>query len=260
MDLIFCSPPYEGQREYGELKFDLVGEHWVGWAEKCFLECIRVCRGLVAWVVEGSTDHYRYSATPLLLAAALHARGVVLRKPVVYARHGIPGTGGPDWLRNDWEVIVCATSERCKLPWSDNKAMGSPPLYNSPRTATNRGKDGVRKSVIYNDPDIVNPGNVIECTVGKGHMGWPGSHDNEAPFPQSLAEFFVRSFCPPGGVVLDPFSGSGTTVAAAFRFGRRGIGIDLRGSQCDMGRRRLRMSEVNGSHFRQGVLFGEGTA
>ena len=62
---------------------------------------------------------------------------------------------------------------------------------------------------------------------------------NEAPYPESLCEFFIKSFCPPGGTVLDCFSGSGTTVAVAERLGRNGIGIDLRQSQVDLATRRL---------------------
>ena len=37
----------------------------------------------------------------------------------------------------------------------------------------------------------------------------------------------IRAFCPEGGMVLDPFCGSGSTVAAALACGRRGVGIDI---------------------------------
>lgn len=253
VDLVFCSPPYEAQREYAELSFSKSGDEWVAWAADCYAECLRVCKGLVAWVIEGVTSDFDYSATPFLLMAELHRRGYKLRKPCVYQRNGIPGTGGPDFLRNDWEPIICAT-KRGKLPWSDNTAMGSAPKYRSPRTATNRGKDGVRKSVTYYDPDIANPGNVISGLVGHGHLGWDDAHENEAPFPQWLAEFFVRSFCPPGGVVLDPFSGSGTTAAAAIKFDRHAIGSDLRPSQCWLGETRLMGLTVSERKAGQGML------
>lgn len=65
-------------------------------------------------------------------------------------------------------------------------------------------------------------------------MGSKLAHENEAPYPERLAEFFIRSFCPPGGIVLDPFCGSGTTLAVARRLGRQGIGIDIRQSQIDL--------------------------
>ncbi len=238
IDLVFCSPPYEGQREYGDVEFDLCGEAWVAWAADCFIECLRVCKGLVAWVVEGSTENYRYSCTPFLLMAELHRRGYAVRKPCVYQRNGIPGTGGPDWLRNDWEPVICATKYG-KLPWSDNTAMGKPPVVTGDRKATNRNKDGSRKDCTYKDPDIANPGNIITGKVGSGQLGWKDAHLNEAPFPQWLAEFFIKSFCPPGGTVLDPFSGSGTTVAAAVSCGRNGIGMDIRDDQVWLGETRL---------------------
>ena len=56
---------------------------------------------------------------------------------------------------------------------------------------------------------------------------------------ETLAEFFVRSYCPPGGVVLDPFAGSGTTGAVAVRLGRRFLGCDVRESQCEIARKRI---------------------
>lgn len=107
------------------------------------------------------------------------------------------------------------------------------------RRVQSRERRGSRDNGTYTIPVKANPGNVIKCNVGGGVMGSKLAHENEAPFPESLAEFFVLSFCPPGGTVLDCFCGSGTTLAVAARNRRRAIGIDLRKSQCDLSRRRL---------------------
>jgi site-specific DNA-methyltransferase (adenine-specific) len=52
---------------------------------------------------------------------------------------------------------------------------------------------------------------------------------HSAPFPEALCDLPILATCPPGGIVLDPFVGTGTAVVAALRRGRRGIGIDLSG-------------------------------
>lgn len=52
--------------------------------------------------------------------------------------------------------------------------------------------------------------------------------------PPALAERCVRAGCKPGGTVLDPFSGSGTTGLAAARHGRRYVGIDLNREYLDL--------------------------
>jgi hypothetical protein len=49
-----------------------------------------------------------------------------------------------------------------------------------------------------------------------------------ATFPLDLVKPCILAGCPPGGVVLDPFVGSGTTVAMARALGARGIGIDIK--------------------------------
>jgi hypothetical protein len=237
VDLVFCSPPYEAARLYGDLGFDLSGQDWVNWAVARYIECVRVCRGLVAWVVEGQTRKFQWSATPALLMADLHRYGIRLRKPPIYHRVGIPGSGGPDWLRNDCEFIVCASKGR--LPWSDNTACGNPPKYGPGGNMTHKTAGGkLSGEKAYTPPAKANPGNVIHCKVGGGLMGSPLAHENEAPFPEKLAEFFVKSFCPPGGVVLDCFSGSGTTASVAIRNGRSVIAMDIRKSQIDLSRRR----------------------
>ncbi len=241
VDLVFGSPPYEDARTYG-IDFTLKGQDWVDWMFKRVKASLRICRGLVAFVIEGKTKAFRYTASPILLMADLHRAGICLRKPPAFHRVGIPGSGGPDWLRNDYEFIVCCTNGG-KLPWSDNTAMGLPPKYTHGGGCSNRVTDGRRQNATrqqeYACPKKANPGNVIHCKVGGGLMGSPIAHENEAPFPESLAEFFVRSFCPPDGIVLDPFIGSGTTAAVAIKSKRKYIGIDIRESEIEKSTRRV---------------------
>lgn len=232
VDLVFTSPPYEDARTYG-IDFGVKEEAWVDWAVPRFVECLRVCRGLVAWVVQGRTRKFRWSAVPALLMADLTRAGVHLRCPPIFHRVGIPGSGGPDWWRNDYEFVICATHGG-KLPWSDNTASGQPPKYPPGGPPSHRRADGSRVEGSYVPPDLANPGNVLACKVGKGHMGSRLAHANEAPFPEALAEPFVKCFCPPGGTVLDPMCGSGTTLAVALKNGRNAIGYDIRQSQVDL--------------------------
>jgi hypothetical protein len=91
----------------------------------------------------------------------------------------------------------------------------------------------------YVVPAIANPGNFFHTNTGGGLLGNPLAHRNEAPYPVDVPAWFIASHCPPGGRVLDPFVGSGTTVDAALSLGRVGIGCDLRQSQCRLSRKRI---------------------
>jgi hypothetical protein len=274
VDLVFGSPPYEQARSYLENGQDLCiarkTDDWVAWMLEVFQAGLRACRGLVAFVVEGQTEDYRWSAGPVLLMADLARAGVCLRKPWAFHRVGIPGSGGPDWFRNDFEFVVCATARRGRLPWSDPKACGHPPKWAPGGAMSHRVTDGSRVNQRggngggaatgrpgryhatagakdgdtvngrgYRPPDVANPGNVISCKVGGGNIGSPMAHENEAPFPEALAERAVRSFCPVDGIVADPFCGGGTTLAVARRWNRRAAGCDNRQSQVDLTTRRV---------------------
>ena len=254
IDLVFGSPPYEAQRTYG-IDFNLMGQDWVDWMVERWKEWDRISKGLVAMVVEGFTEDFKWSATPVLLMADLHRAGFRLRKPPLYRRDGIPGTGNVDWLANKYEFIICTSKGR--FPWSNNVAMGHPNLYRAGGMMSNRHKDGQRmnqngrraarlkelgipKGKGYTKPEKANPGNIIDCgAAGGGKMGSDFAHEGEAPFPEYLAEFFIRSFCPENGIVLDPFVGSGTTVAVARKNRRLFIGLDIRQSQIEITTTRL---------------------
>ena len=78
-------------------------------------------------------------------------------------------------------------------------------------------------------------GKKIENWIGR-EMAYPanvlhlatecGNKKHSAAFPESLPEWFIKLFTKPGDMVLDPFSGSGTTGVACVNTGRNFIGIE----------------------------------
>ncbi|MGH3442621.1 MAG: DNA-methyltransferase, partial [Nitriliruptorales bacterium] len=79
------------------------------------------------------------------------------------------------------------------------------------------------------DPRGKNPGDVwaIGPDTRPKRFITPSRVMHYAPFPEDLVERPVLAGSPPGGVVLDPFMGSGTTAIVARRLGRRFLGIEL---------------------------------
>lgn len=72
---------------------------------------------------------------------------------------------------------------------------------------------------------------------------WDISHvqknDHPAPFPLQLAKRCVLASCPKGGLVYDPFMGSGTTALAAVECGCDFIGTEISPSYCDYANSRI---------------------
>ena len=78
----------------------------------------------------------------------------------------------------------------------------------------------------YN-PMAVNAGRNIRTVWTIATQPYPGAHF--ATFPRKLVEPCIKAGCPTGGVVLDPFAGSGTTGLVAQSLSRRAVLIDLNG-------------------------------
>lgn len=111
----------------------------------------------------------------------------------------------------------------------------------------------------------------IETSVGKGTLRTPGSQyvqewtnypNNFLEFPLdkeklhptqkpvALFEYLIKTYCPEGGSVLDPYGGSCTTAVAAKRAGRDFIVIEQSKEYVEIGRKRL--EELNGDYSDRG--------
>ena len=64
-----------------------------------------------------------------------------------------------------------------------------------------------------------------------------GENGHSATFPVDLIRPRILTSCPPGGVVLDPFCGTGRALAVAAASGRTAIGFDIVPEYVDMARR-----------------------
>lgn len=102
------------------------------------------------------------------------------------------------------------------------KAKSDPDGHN---TTSKRGQGA---AVMGLDPRGRNPGDVWSIPTAP----FPGAHF--AVFPVALPQRCILAGCKPGGTVLDPFNGSGTTGLAAQRTGRKYIGIDINREYLDL--------------------------
>ena len=78
------------------------------------------------------------------------------------------------------------------------------------------------------NPKGKNPGDILRITSK------PFKHAHFATFPPELPEFILKCSCPPGGRVLDPFMGAGTTAKVAEKLGLKWLGIEIKKEYCDI--------------------------
>lgn len=173
---------------------------------------------------------------PWRLALALQDGGWILRNDIIWAKpNGMPESVR-DRLTNKHEhVFMLAKSQRY---WFDLDPIREPHAEVSLKRAMPHRADpgkAAREGTPYigissgqtlaleqmNHDGGRNPGDVWSIPTQ------PFVEAHFAVMPVMLAERCILAGCKPGGTVLDPFSGSGTTGLAAARHGRRYVGIDL---------------------------------
>jgi site-specific DNA-methyltransferase (cytosine-N4-specific) len=67
----------------------------------------------------------------------------------------------------------------------------------------------------------------------------PSSEKHYATYNFKLIDKPISAGCPKGGIILDPFCGTGTTLVRAIQLGRQGIGIDGNQEYCEIAQKRI---------------------
>lgn len=158
---------------------------------------------------------------------------------LAFGRQGFPGAY-EGRFRNDWEPLIWFVRPGGS-PWLDRWAIASDSVEDSNgHAASGRKADGTmyrqRAKGRAVEEGVTHRGTLWAYgATGYGLSGAPDieAQNHPARWPFRLAEDIVRCFCPPGGVVVDCFSGAGTTAAAAIAHGRVFVGGDLLARQED---------------------------
>ena len=93
------------------------------------------------------------------------------------------------------------------------------------------------------------------------YWSMPENTDHPTQKPEKLIAKLILASCPPNGVVLDPFLGSGTTSVVAKKLGRKYIGIEINEEYCCWAEKRLLQSDENASiqGYSNGVFWERNT-
>lgn len=179
---------------------------------------------------------------PWRVALALQDDGWILRNDNIWNKPNAMPESVTDRFASRHEYVFMLT----KSPsyWFDLDAVRVPQDTRGDRHEGRSGyrddhpsKGGITTRSLH--PLGRNPGDVWTIPT----TPFPGAHF--AVYPTALATRCILAGCRPGGTVLDPFSGSGTTGLAATMHGRRYVGIDLSDEYLDLSLR---------TRLRQGVL------
>jgi DNA modification methylase len=249
IDMFFMSPPYADQRAYSRIHPD----RYVDWFLPFAREMLRATSE-TGWMVvniknrvanrgplRGQRHPYVYQ-----LVLALQHMGWRWVETYIWAKsNAVPGRFGPRPKDSFEYVYAFAKGQR---PHFDLDAVRVPyrttegeierrKLDRNGRRNTQAGFGRDRtKTYLKGGAD---PGNVVGVPqTYNQHYGPAGKH--EAVMPEGLADFFIRACTLPGGVVIDPFGGSGTTPVVARRLGRRAGAIEIHERYVDAARDRLR--------------------
>ena len=221
IDLVVTSPPYDALRDYNGYELDL---HGLG------EQLLRVLKdgGICVMVIQDSTKDFAKSLTSFrTIVDWCDNIGFRLFECNIYNRQGTEGAWWKKRFRVDHEYMPIFLKgkrpqyfdkENIKIP---SKHGGK--VMTGANIRTKSGRTGSRKVKI--NPTKC-PGTVMTFgnTCG-GESKLKSQHP--AVFPIMLAYDMIECFCPPEGIVLDPFNGSGTTTLAAKCLDRKYIGIDV---------------------------------
>lgn len=259
------SPPYYALRDYGmdgQIGRESSPKEYVSRLTEVFAEVRRVLRpDGTLWLNLGDTYAGRGAeeikpkdliGIPWMAAFALRDDGWYLRNDIIWMKENPMPESVKDRCTRCHEHIFLFS--KSKQYFFDYKAISEPI---APATAE-RLKRGMKGGNKYGKPVPGQPqpqsinrprehGEIKDCDINPlrnkrdvwkiNTVPFKGGH--YAAYPPKLVETCLLAGCPEGGIVLDPFMGSGTTGMVASQMGRHFVGVELNPEYTELAYKRI---------------------
>ena len=217
-DLIFADPPFNIGYKYDKYYDKLKKKNYIAWTKEWMSVCKQVLKPHGSFYIAIGDD---YAANIKIIADEL---GLFMRNWIIW--HYTFGQQMKNKFARAHTHIFYFVNDKKNFTFNDN-AVRVPSdrqlLYND-RRANPAGKM----------PDDVWNGYSRVCGTFKERLGW-----HPCQMPENLLKRIIAASSNPGDCVLDPFSGSGTTTAAAFQLGRHYAGIEISEQYVENAKKRL---------------------
>jgi DNA modification methylase len=248
IDLIITSPPYSDIISYGKDIDVKKPSEYVDWLLPIFNEIYRVLKPSGSFILninDSCNSGYRNTFVyELIYRSSKETRLKFYDSYIWHKKTAIPN-GSKKRFRNTTEFIFHFCKDRKQMKFYMNRVLKEQKLSSKNRLNYEifdyQGDvvDGVRKNnkKIRQQPDKVRPDNVVRFSTSSA------SRDNiirhPAPFNKELPLYYINLLTDKNDIVLDIFSGIGTTGIACKDLDRNYIGFELNKIYCDFSKKRI---------------------
>lgn len=246
VNMCITSPPYWGLRDYktnpviwndgwqGELGAELSFNQYINHLCDVFDEVKRVLKDDgTCWVNIGdSYNEKSLTLIPLRFAIEMCNRGWIVRNVIIWQKPNATPHSAKDRFTVDFEYLFFFSKNK-KYYFEQQLEPLKQSTYNRCKTGC-----GINKGANYQGLNKKNferlQQRILDGTISGRNKrtvwqiathAYHGAHF--AVFPPVLIETPIKAGCPDGGIVLDPFIGSGTTAFVAEKLNRNWLGIEL---------------------------------
>ncbi|GAP19900.1 DNA-methyltransferase [Leptolinea tardivitalis] len=232
--LVVTSPPYNLGKEY-ETKLHI--DDYLHQQAEVIKECVRCLSpfGSIAWQVGNYVDKGAIIPLDSILYPIFSDLGLKMRNRIIW--HFEHGLHCSKRFSGRYETIIWFTK-------SDDYIFNLDPVRVPQKYPGKKYFKGPKAGQYSSNPLGKNPGDLwIIPNVKSNHVE---KTEHPCQYPVELIERLVLSLTNEGDWVFDPFLGVGSSIIAALRHNRRGIGAEVYPKYIDIARDRI-MGELNGT-------------